>query len=669
MDTLTSTSKSFSSTTQSYDNISEVDVASASNSHWHAVRRDIYDNIIHKSRVFSRQQSIYDDKKTIKSKELSFVDSGLDQKESDDISDDGSEGDKASDDEEKSTTSREFDTDLDASDEGESEDEAKEDIDIGHYSYIHACEQLGNPPIRKIFEQLQTQEISVQYVGLNTNDVIALAYGLLHNSRVESVDIEDNRMSEEGMLHVIELLNYNNVISSLSLSNNRMTVNCAGMLKEAISNNAWLTHLNLSGTKFGDDGAKHLGLAIRSNISIIWMNLSHNDIGVTGAQHIGRALSINDTLEVLDLSWNHIRRMGALAICKGLQENSSIVNFNLSMNGFGIEGSLALENVFKENMSLKCIDLSNNRINWDGLVYLTRGLRKNNVLRILKLGDNPLPVDGIQNLLHAVSSHRSNLTHLSLENVPVNVKVMEEVHIIASRRLFTITHGGVLDSTDMFGIKRGRGPKYISTLSVIHKRREDPFTLLIRFIGMMGIRILDLFRIFESGAQSTVSKDNFIRGVKKVGAPLSDREIELVAKRLARKGQISYSILANGVRNHMREEKKEDKRQETIEVKKQEHRKNFLKSDLGEVKPPDVKELTMYKTVAGKNFARIMSSSNMLSSRKESPSPTSSRVSLLPRLVDKIVTINRSAKSILSQETHRLESAKRRKRQKIFSIV
>jgi hypothetical protein len=39
------------------------------------------------------------------------------------------------------------------SDGGESEEEAKEDIDIGHYSYIHACEQLGNPPIRKVFEQ------------------------------------------------------------------------------------------------------------------------------------------------------------------------------------------------------------------------------------------------------------------------------------------------------------------------------------------------------------------------------------------------------------------------------------------------------------------------------------------------------------------------------------
>lgn len=46
------------------------------------------------------------------------------------------------------------------------------------------------------------------------------------------------------------------------------------------------------------------------------------------------------------------------------------------------------------------------------------------------------------------------------------------------------------------------------------EKREDPFTLLIRFIGMMGIRVLDLFRIFESGAHSVVTKENFIRGVK-----------------------------------------------------------------------------------------------------------------------------------------------------------
>lgn len=44
-----------------------------------------------------------------------------------------------------------------------------------------------------------------------------------------------------------------------------------------------------------------------------------------------------------------------------------------------------------------------------------------------------------------------------LQNVPVNNKIMETVYAISRSRLFTITHGDVLDSSDMFGIKRGRG--------------------------------------------------------------------------------------------------------------------------------------------------------------------------------------------------------------------
>lgn len=119
----------------------------------------------------------------------------------------------------------------------------------------------------------------------------------------------------------------------------------------------------------------------------------------------------------------------------------------------------------------------------------------------------------------------------------------------------------------------------------------------------------------------------------------------------------------------MREEKKEDRRQETIEVKKKEHRKQFLRSDLGDVKPPDVKELSLFKTTAGKNFARIMSSSNLSSSRKCSPSPTSSRVSLLPKLIDKSPN-DRTARSVsISLETYRLESAKRRRKRRLFSII
>lgn len=46
------------------------------------------------------------------------------------------------------------------------------------------------------------------------------------------------------------------------------------------------------------------------------------------------------------------------------------------------------------------------------------------------------------------------------------------------------------------------------------EKREDPFSLLIRYISMMGIRIMDLFRMFDTENGASVSKANFIRGLK-----------------------------------------------------------------------------------------------------------------------------------------------------------
>lgn len=49
----------------------------------------------------------------------------------------------------------------------------------------------------------------------NSLVTLACVYELQHNSRVESLDLTDNGMSEEAQLHVIEVLRHNNAISSL----------------------------------------------------------------------------------------------------------------------------------------------------------------------------------------------------------------------------------------------------------------------------------------------------------------------------------------------------------------------------------------------------------------------------------------------------------------------
>lgn len=52
-------------------------------------------------------------------------------------------------------------------------------------------------------------------VTVRNSLVLLLLIELQHNSRVESLDLTDNGMSEEAQLHVVEVLRHNNAISSL----------------------------------------------------------------------------------------------------------------------------------------------------------------------------------------------------------------------------------------------------------------------------------------------------------------------------------------------------------------------------------------------------------------------------------------------------------------------
>ena len=57
---------------------------------------------------------------------------------------------------------------------------------------------------------------------------------------------------------------------------------------------------------------------------------------------------------------------------------------------------------------------------------------------------------------------------------------------------------------------------------VVSVKREDPLTLLIRYLSTMGIRVVDLFRVFDTTSKLYVSQANFIRGLK-VSQPITCR--------------------------------------------------------------------------------------------------------------------------------------------------
>lgn len=46
------------------------------------------------------------------------------------------------------------------------------------------------------------------------------------------------------------------------------------------------------------------------------------------------------------------------------------------------------------------------------------------------------------------------------------------------------------------------------------EKPEDPISLVVRYLGTVGIRIIDLFRMFDSDNDGLVSRREFIRGLK-----------------------------------------------------------------------------------------------------------------------------------------------------------
>uniref|UniRef100_A0A2C9LU17 EF-hand domain-containing protein n=1 Tax=Biomphalaria glabrata TaxID=6526 RepID=A0A2C9LU17_BIOGL len=297
------------------------------------------------------------------------------------------------------------------------------------------------------------------------------------------------------------------------------------------------------------------------------INLSQNSISLSGGLVIGRVLGQTANLKVVNLSWNHIRGGGAVGVCNSLLTNKSIEDLDLSWNGIGFEGCLALGESLRANRTLRRLNLENNRINWDCAPYISKSLNVNTTLEILELGLNPISMEGCEEILTAVCKISSKVQYISLAGIPINTKIALIATDIAKLRQFNLIHGGIFSSKDVLGIQR--------------VQQEDPFSLLVRYMSTMGIRVMDLFRIFDKDNKLCVSRERFIQGLKRVRVPLDDKDIMTVAKRLQlnKRGNISYQELATLVRNRIREDRLEDKRQEIIQRKKREERKRILQSD------------------------------------------------------------------------------------------
>ena len=404
---------------------------------------------------------------------------------------------------------QEFETDL--------EDNLEEKPDTPNKTtterYLDACDSLTTVPVNKFVRQCTTGHVDLKHYGIRDIGAQAIAIALERDIIVTSLCLHDNGIGDAGSVALSRMLKDNCFVSNLDLSENKIGKEGARAIAEMLLENASLQEVNLSGCGIHGKDIKQFLDALSFNPHLKSLDFSYNDLGDEGAIHLGRALSKNQKMEVLDISWNNIRATGIEALAKGLAGNTRLLELDLSWNCFLDEGTTHLSSALAQNRCLKVLEMHSCGIHTAGAFKIADALKKNQTLEVLRIGKNPFQSSGASSLLRGVKCNQTGaLRELLLDDVVFDEECVKELaSLLEERPNFSC-------SWDV-SIRGGHAAKG-------KKRKPDIVEIFLTFVRTRGLRLIDLFRMLaKDGNATSISKTEFIAGMKKLNAPLKDHQL------------------------------------------------------------------------------------------------------------------------------------------------
>lgn len=404
---------------------------------------------------------------------------------------------------------QDFETDL--------EDDLEDKLDTLNKTtterYFDACDSLNTVPVTIFVRQCTTGHVDLKHYGIRDIGAQAVAIALERDIIVTSLCLHDNGIGDAGSVALSRMLKDNCFVSNLDLSENKIGKEGARAIAEMLLENASLQEVNLSGCGIHGKDIKHFLDALSFNPRLKSLDFSYNDLGDEGAIHLGQALSKNQKVEFLDVSWNNIRGAGIKELAKGLAKNKRLIELDLSWNCFLDEGTTHLSSTLAQNRCLKVLEMHSCGIHTAGAFKIADALKKNQSLEVLRIGKNPFQSSGACSLLQGVRCNQTGaLRELLLDDVVFDEECVKELaSLLEERPNFSC-------SWDV-SIRGGHAAKG-------KKIKPDIVEIFLTFVRTRGLRLIDLFRMLaKDGNATTISKTEFIAGMKKLNAPLKDHQL------------------------------------------------------------------------------------------------------------------------------------------------
>ena len=379
--------------------------------------------------------------------------------------------------------------------------------------YLKLCEKYSVPQISIFIENIDKEDLKMAHRGIGYKSMKAIASSLMTNRNIVSVDFTDNNLHDIGIILVAKIFRQNWCIQKLVLANNHITHKGLSVLLRALESNRSLIYLNVSNNLITDISAEIIKDFLVYNDFVKEFNLSGNQLSSQSSSLIREGIEYNSTLEILNLSWNHIRCDGATEISKGFMKNISIKKLSLAWNGFADENCIHMGKALSVNDEIEEIDLSHNRIGDLGAAELGKGLLYNKTLKILRLGWNNLKPKGINEILNAVmQNEKSKIISLNFEEMHIDKSNQKNIEMLMDKiPEMEVTIGGYASES-------------IENMDEAAMRREL-LNILKKYLVEHRLRMVDLFNMWDKDKSFSITREEFVRGIRSCKIPLSKSQM------------------------------------------------------------------------------------------------------------------------------------------------
>ncbi|ORC91078.1 putative leucine-rich repeat protein [Trypanosoma theileri] len=242
---------------------------------------------------------------------------------------------------------------------------------VNDHTRVRSLDLSGNSLSAELFIDIVEKHIS-RMVNLEELDLKDNRMGprgaeylckalMQHCPKLRYLDLNENGILDESMLHIAYLLQESR-LQSLFLVSNHLTPRGLPTLCDGVISSNYIRELQLAFNLLGDVGASLLAKALRDHPTLRSLDISDNGIGDAGAVAIAEHLILSPAsrLESLTLSVNKIADIGFTAIAEAVAQTRSphLRHLDLGCNAaVGPAGRTALTENARHMRHLQLLDL------------------------------------------------------------------------------------------------------------------------------------------------------------------------------------------------------------------------------------------------------------------------------------------------------------------------